>query len=215
MKNPLLNNGIKETLNGVMAGILIAIGGSVFLACDSKVVGAILFSVALLCICYKGYNLYTGKIGFMPYDKSIKAFSTLFSGLLGNAIATIVLGFAISYAVSGLEDKAYLICTAKLNQEFFQTLIRAIFCGILMYLAVSVYREHKTPIAIVFCIPVFILSGFEHSIANMFYFATSGIASFDAFGYIWICILGNTIGAMILPLISIAIKKMESKDEQN
>ena len=36
---------------GVIAGILIGIGGSVYLACDNKYVGAVLFSVALLCIC--------------------------------------------------------------------------------------------------------------------------------------------------------------------
>ena len=36
---------IKGTINGMMAGILIAIGGSVFLACDNRVVGAVLFTV--------------------------------------------------------------------------------------------------------------------------------------------------------------------------
>ena len=50
---------------GVIAGILIGIGGSVYLACDNKYVGAVLFSVALLCICMRGFALFTGKVGFI------------------------------------------------------------------------------------------------------------------------------------------------------
>ena len=55
----------KDLLYGLAAGILIGIGGTVFLACENKIVGAVLFSVALLCICLRGYALYTGKIGFI------------------------------------------------------------------------------------------------------------------------------------------------------
>ena len=49
--------------------------------------------------------------------------------------------------------------------------------------------------------PVFILSGFEHSIANMFYFSASGIVSFEAFLYLWLVILGNAAGGMLLPAL--------------
>ena len=56
---------VKTVSGAVSAGIMIAIGGSVFLACDNKYVGAVLFSVALLCICYLGYYLFTGKIGYL------------------------------------------------------------------------------------------------------------------------------------------------------
>lgn len=60
---------LQKIINGAMAGIMIAIGGSVFLACYgdgsvlNRAIGAFFFSIALLCICYKGYSLYTGKIG--------------------------------------------------------------------------------------------------------------------------------------------------------
>ena len=72
-----MKNVIRNTVNGILAGILIAIGGSVFLACYgdgslvSRTVGAVFFSVALLCICYKGYSLFTGKVGYIPekHDK--------------------------------------------------------------------------------------------------------------------------------------------------
>ena len=48
---------------GIASGIMVGIGGTVYLSCESKVVGAVLFSVALLVICMLGIYLYTGKIG--------------------------------------------------------------------------------------------------------------------------------------------------------
>ena len=72
-----------------------------------------------------------------------------------------------------------------------------------MYLAVSVYKEGKGIAGIFFAVPVFILSGFEHSIANMFYFGVSEIVSFKAFAYIWVVILGNSIGGMLLPALQL------------
>ena len=79
-------------------------------------------------------------------------------------------------------------------------------CGILMYLAVCLFKEHKTPLGIFFCVPVFILSGYEHSIANMFYFGASGIVSLEAFAYIWVVILGNSIGGMLFPILKLPRK---------
>lgn len=56
---------MKDLFYGICAGILIGIGGAVFLASENRVIGAILFSVALICICAKGYSLYTGKVGYL------------------------------------------------------------------------------------------------------------------------------------------------------
>ena len=41
---------LKNFLSSVCAGVLISIGGCVFLACENRYVGAVLFSVALLWI---------------------------------------------------------------------------------------------------------------------------------------------------------------------
>ena len=193
----------KNILNGISAGLVIALGGSVFLACENRYVGAVLFSVALLCICFKGYSLYTGKVGYIPEAHGKDEWSVLLLGLLGNLIGTFVSGVAVKYAIPAIGETALTICTAKLTQTAASTLIRGIFCGLLMYLAVSIYRDNKTPLGILFCIPVFILSGFEHSIADMFYFAASGIVSVKAFAFLWIVILGNSIGGMLLPALKI------------
>ena len=201
---------IKRIINGISAGILISIGGTVFLACDNKYVGAVMFSVALLCICYNGYSLFTGKVGYLPEKHGKDEFSVLLLGLLGNVIGTSALGRAIAFMNPALKETALNMCNNKLALSFPQVLIKGIMCGVLMYLAVSIYRDKKTPLGILFCIPVFILSGFEHSIADMFYFAASGIVSLKAFGFIWTVILGNAVGAVIMCLFTLLAEEKKN-----
>ncbi len=187
---------LARVLSGVSAGMLIAVGGSVYLACDNKYVGAVLFSVALLCICFRGYSLFTGKVGFMAEKHGKREWSVLLLGLLGNAIAAIGLGFAIRFALPQLGDKAADICIAKLAQDTLSALIRALFCGVLMYMAVGIYRDGKSVLGILFCIPVFILSGFEHSVADMFYFGASAIINARSLLYLFLIVVGNAAGAL-------------------
>ncbi|MDO4851894.1 MAG: formate/nitrite transporter family protein [Clostridia bacterium] len=201
---------LKKLCSGIAAGVCICLGGSVFLACENRIVGAVLFSVALLCICLKGYALFTGKVGYVPEAHDQESVSVLLLALLGNAIGTVAGGYLIRAALPNLGAAAETICLAKLNQVWWATLVRGCFCGVLMYLAVSTYRDNKTPLGILFCIPVFILSGFEHSIADIFYFAASGIVSLPAFGFLWLVIIGNAIGGMLLPLLNGLWKKGET-----
>lgn len=193
---------VKNFMGSVSAGVLIAIGGCVFLACDNRYVGAVLFSVALLCICYKGYVLYTGKVGYLAESHTKDDVKALFIGLLGNVVTTYLLGLLVRYAIPNLAKTAEVICTAKLEQESLQTFIRGALCGVLMYLAVSIYRDNKTPTGILFCVPVFILAGFEHSIADVFYFGASGIFSLKVPLFFAVVMLGNSLGGLLLPLIN-------------
>ncbi len=202
---------VRNIVNGLLAGILISIGGSVFLACYgdgslvSRTIGSVFFSVALLCICYKGYSLFTGKVGFIPEKHDANAFSVLLWGLVGNALATILLGLALRYAVPNLAGAAETVCTARLTQDWWQTLVRGIFCGFLMYLAVSIYRDKSSIAAILYCVPAFMLAGFEHSIANMFYFGAAGMVTLDSAIYLAVVVLGNSIGGMLLPALSMIV----------
>lgn len=196
-----------KIIDGFLAGLLISIGGAVFLACIipdvpyAKYIGAFFFSTALLCICIKGYSLYTGKIGYLPSKHDKESVSVLLLGLLGNLAGTVAFGYLIAYVFPQLKETALTLCNGKLDQGLFMGFLRAVMCGILVYLAVDIYRADKSVLGIVFCIPAFILSGYEHSIADMFYFATSGIVSLKAFGYLWMIILGNSVGALIIPLL--------------
>ncbi len=198
---------VKRIAEGFLAGMLISMGGAVFVACYdpaipyTKYVGAVFFCMALLCICWKGFSLYTGKIGLVLQKHSKEDLSILLLGLLGNFIGTVVMGYLIAYAIPSIKEGAYALCAGKLEQGYLSALIRAVLCGIMVYLAVDIFNNHKSVLGVVFCIPVFILSGYEHSIADMFYFAASGIASWQALGYIWIIIIGNSLGALIIPAL--------------
>ncbi len=193
---------VRRIMSGAAAGIMISIGCAVFLACDNKYVGSVMFSVALLTICLRSLILYTGRIGFIPEKHGRDEISDLLLGLLGNVAGVAAGGFAAGVALPKLRETAAVLCEAKLTtQNFGQTLLRGMFCGILMYIAVVVYKENRNVIGILFCIPVFILSGFEHSIADVGYFACAGVASWQSFGFIWTVILGNSLGSMLLPVM--------------
>ena len=207
---------LKKLLDGISAGLMITIGCAVYLACENKYIGAVLFAVALLTICFKGLSLFTGKVGYIPEDHSKDAVETLLLGLLGNAIGTIGFGSLIGLSLPALKETAITLYSAKLTQLPYQTFIRAIFCGVLMYVAVSIYKENKSLSGIFFAVPVFILAGFEHSIADMCYFAISGKVSLDAFLFILIVILGNALGGMLLPILQgkLAVSKKQDKGQE-
>ena len=199
-------------LSGVSAGLLISLGGAVYLACENKVVGAVFFSLALLCICMKKYVLYTGKIGYILRDRSKDYFSMLVFGLLGNVVGTVVGGICVSAALPKLGEAAKTLCDAKGAQTFPETLLRAVLCGILVYLAVSLFSDKAGPLALVLCIPAFILSGYEHCIADMFYFAAAGRFTADGVLFILTAVLGNSLGAFVLPLLN-AKERERAKNE--
>lgn len=70
-------------------------------------------------------------------------------------------------------------------------------CGILMYLAIDNYNKNRNIIFIIMPVMVFILSGFEHSIANMFYYFSSDYRNIESAIYLLTNIFGNGVGAII------------------
>lgn len=205
---------IRKLLDGVAAGILISIGGCVYLSCcetGMKWLGAILFSVALLCICCKGYALFTGKVGYLVTDHSGDDLLGVLLALVGNAIACCGIGLLISVTMPNIGGIANGICQAKLEQSFLDTGVRSVLCGVLMYMAVSIYKEKNTPAGIFFCVPVFILAGFEHSIANMFYFGAARLLNGSSALYLGVVILGNAVGGMLFPALDSVGKKKEAR----
>lgn len=205
----MLRRVLARLASGLCAGTLIALGGGVFLGCRGagddpiwQIAGAVFFSVALLCICYRSYALYTGRVGFLIEKHDREAVSVLLLGLVGNLVATLLWGLAVRYAIPTAGTTAEVLAAAKLTQSFPQTLIRATLCGLLMYVAVVIYRDNRSIVAILFCVPTFILAGFEHSIADFFYFAAAGEFSGRMWLFTMAALLGNSLGAWLLPLLS-------------
>lgn len=161
-----------------MAGICIAVGGAVNLSVDNKVVGAALFSAGLFTICTLGYYLYTGKVCYL-LDSNQKGKYLLWLGQIwaGNLIGTALVGYGLRLTRAGaaLAEKAQGLCQAKLNDSLLSIFILSVLCNLMIYIAVENYKNNPHPLgkylAIFLGVMVFILAGFEHCVANMFYFS--------------------------------------------
>ena len=195
------NGGI--FLKAAAAGITIGIGGAVYLTLENRVIGAVLFGVGLYTIVLNGLFLYTGKVGYLISAKDKKAYILqLIFTWLGNFAGTALAAAAISATrIRNLRRTAEVICKTKLADTPHSILILAVFCGILMYVAVDGFREKGNPLILFFCVTVFILCGFEHCIANMFYFSLAGAWSLRAVIYLLLMTLGNSVGGILLPLV--------------
>lgn len=195
---------LKILLRGITAGIMISIGGTIYLSLENKMLGAFLFSIGLFAICTNGYNLYTGKIGYVVENKLKYLWELLFT-LIGNLIGTLACGYLIYLSRVGesLREKASLICEVKLNDNLLSIFILAIFCGIIMYLAVDLYKrltDFGKYMGIFMGITVFILASFEHCVANMYYFSVANMWSWKTVLYVLVMIAGNSVGSILLAL---------------
>ena len=187
-------------VGGIGAGMLVGIGGTVLMSVEDRIVGAVMFTIALLAICYLGLYLFTGRIGFAAeqFDRFVAL--NLAAGLLGNFIGATLTGLIMRFARPSIIRRAVEACTARLENGILRAFLLGCFCGVLMYAAVKIYKL-GSPLGIIFCIPVFILSGFEHSIADMFYFALAGMINLSYLGFIVAVIVGNSVGALALAMI--------------
>lgn len=185
------------------AGIAIAIGGTVYLSMENRILGALLFSVGLYLIVTGGLNLYTGKIGYLP-EQGKGYLPFLLVVWLGNLAGTFLAAEALLHTrIGGIAEDALRICQGKSSDRPVSMFLLAVFCGILMYGAVDGYKKTQNPLILFLCVGVFILSGFEHCVANMFYFSLAHAWSGKAFLYLVIVTLGNSAGGVLLPLLHI------------
>ena len=182
---------MSDFIKSVFAGLMIGIAGLVYLSVEIAWIGSILFSIGLIIVCILEYNLYTGKVG---YIKSYKDIPKMFKYVIGNFIGVFLI--SLTTTVSSMD-----IVAAKLEIPYYLLLLKSIGCGLLMYIAVDIYKNNKSIIGVLCCVPAFILAGFEHSIADMFYFAFAMNYSGQMFLSLFIIILGNFVGGSIIHLL--------------
>ena len=189
-------------IKGIYAGIVIGIGGIAYLAIENKIAGSFIFSFGLLTVCMYSFNLYTGKVGYILENKISYVIELLIS-LIGNFLGTFLVGNLMRLTrFENYIETAKNIVNVKLNDNLLSIFILAIFCGMIMYIAVNNYKKEKNVIGkymtIFMGVMAFILCGFEHCVANMFYFSIAGVFSFKVFYYLLVMILGNSLGSIII-----------------
>ena len=176
----------------IMSGLMIGFGGIVFLMCANRIVGATLFSFGLLTIICQGFALYTGRIG---YFRTYGALSLLIT-IAGNFVGTFVMAKAFQLTRHTVDIAT--IVTPKLQDSSLSVFLLSIGCGAMMYLAVDSYRKSKSWLFVILPIIIFILSGLEHSIANMFYISLADAWGWDALRITLIALVGNGVGSWII-----------------
>lgn len=195
-------------LKALLAGFLIGIGGMVFLACDNRYVGALLFSVALLSILLLKFNLYTGMIGYVTQNGLPFAIDTLIA-VFGNFLGAFVAGWIRPEA-----GNVVALCEARLQKPVSTVLFDAFLCGIMIFLCVEPFKKKGMVLPLFLCIPTFILCGFEHCIADAFYFASARLLTAPGTAvFLLLAILGNAAGGLFLPLSMKLIGILEEKKE--
>lgn len=225
-------NAIQRRINvlgyGVLAGLAISLGAILYLCAVSfipdngtigpQVVGALLFPVGLILVCFLKLNLYTGKIGMAFRNKKLdkrglNVFEWLTWILVGNALGAFGLG-AIIYAFTRIDPSAAFPqavmnagnarVTAFTGEAIFAMAFKSVLCGALVYIAIYFFGRLNTLFGkicgIIVPISFFVLAGFQHCVANMFYIAAAGVWNWNSFVGLLICILGNSVGAILLDL---------------
>lgn len=198
-------------LRAIATGFAIGIGGVVYLSCDNKYIGAFLFGTGLFVILSFGFNLFTGKVGYAVENKPAYLLD-LAVIWLGNLIGTaLTAGLILCTRISGIGEKAASICDVKLKDNLPSIFILAFFCGMLMFIAADGYKNINNTagkmLAIFLPVIVFILSGFEHCVANMFYFTIAQVWSLKTLGYLIVMTLGNSAGGIFIPLLRKGFEK--------
>ena len=83
----------KIFLSAILAGAVIAFGGTVFLSVENTVVGSIFFTIGLFVVCTRGLHLFTGKVCYV-FDNDMAYAKTLPVIWLGNLAGTSLIALA-------------------------------------------------------------------------------------------------------------------------
>jgi len=150
----------------------------------AKLLGAIVFTTGLMMVVLTGSELFTGNVlmAFSVMEKKVSIFKLLKNWSIvyfGNFIGSIVIAylvFASGFSHANSDALGVLTLTTaqgKVELSFMEAFSRGILCNWLVCLAVwmaSCSRHVVGKIfAIFFPILTFVASGYEHSVANMFY----------------------------------------------
>lgn len=176
------------TAMGAGACIALAAFGSlqVGLADAGKVFAGAVFATGLIAVVVLGLQLFTGNIliaasawnGQNAWPAVLKNWGMVYLGNLAGAVLVAALIRGANPSAAWQQALADLV-RAKLGLTWLQALTRGILCNVLVSGAVmlsyaSASAGGKVPL-IVFPITLFIVSGYEHVVANFFYFAAGAM----------------------------------------
>lgn len=219
---------------GVLAGIYIAFGANVATAVLSggtldaglaKFLAGSVFSVGLMLVLIPGSELFTGNIlmaiGFIYRKYSLlKVLRNWLIVYFGNFLGAVIIAWLVFASgllthlgnLTSIGAVAVEIAERKLQLGFTEALCRGILCNMLVCLAVIMCIASRSVMGkiwgIYFPIMVFVASGYEHSVANMYFLPAGLIAKgefvsgfFSMFNNLIPVTIGNIIGGLLIVLL--------------
>lgn len=180
---------MKDVLcKSILAGVFISLAGLGNLVVGG-ILGAILFGAGLMGIIATDSFLYTGRI----YEE--ENYRILGLVLIGNIIGCMIGGILSSFSYPEIVLPASSIISARVEDSIVAILWKSCGCGLLMTSAVLGMKK-SNPWPLLLGIPLFVLMGLYHSVADGFYFFVSPeIRYLPIWGLI---VLGNLIGGKLL-----------------
>lgn len=193
--------------SSIFAGIAIGTAGFGFLASGVQaetygpLVGAVLFCFGLLTVVGYRLKLYTGTAGFIKKNEV----GTLFLILLGNIIGCLCAALLARVSPMAIQESAQKILELRLRTGALKCGLLGIGCGFIMTTAVQFARQ-KSFMPLLFGVPLFIVCGFTHCVADAFYYLCVPLAfwkaNFLAIIAVYVCIvLGNLIGCNLYRIV--------------
>ena len=224
MKNVLIS-----MLKGFLAGLAIGLGGFLYILMTNfiagelgKILGSLLFAVGLFLVCTFYLYLSTGKIGLIYEGKQNKDYYiSLPIMLVFNALGTFALGYLCYFIFKNnaqMMETVNNACTTRTTlaslDDYLSCIVKSLLCGLCVYLAVKCFSLNRLkPLGIlllVLFVFIFVYCGFQHCIANMFYFGFGNHMKIETLINLLIVILCNSIG----PLPGVMIFKLVDKKNQ-
>lgn len=198
---------IKLLRSSIFAGIAIGTAGFGFLASSvqteayGSLVGALLFSFGLLTVVGYKLKLYTGTAGFILKNEV----GSLFLILLGNIIGCFLVSMLARITPLAVQDAAQNILELRLRTGALRCGLLGIGCGFIMTTSVQFARQ-KQYLPLLFGVPLFIVCGFTHCVADAFYYLCVPVAFWKANALhilaVYACIvLGNLVGCNLYRIV--------------
>ena len=198
---------IKILRSSIFAGIYIGVAGFGFLASGIQseiygpLVGAVLFCLGLMAVVGYKLKLYTGTAGYINKNEV----GDLFLILLGNIIGCFLVALFSRVSPMDIQAAAQNIVELRLRTGALRCGILGIGCGLLMTTAVTFARE-KNFLPLLFAVPLFIVCGFTHCVADAFYYLATPLAfwkvhALEILGVYACIVLGNLIGCNLYRIV--------------
>lgn len=166
---------IFDLRKAIASGIIIGLCCRVYQQCPNKIVGAVLFGLGLVTICMCDLQLFTGRVG--SHNNILDLYLMFVFNLIG------ILFVRVLFAVE---------CIG------FTEFACGFGCGALMQIGVVGYKKNKSYITVM-CIAAFLLGGFMHCIAQVYFMELSALTLIKYA----VVVLGNIVGARFLRFLGV------------